>query len=76
MFLFEYSDVERGLSWLQLFQAGFLLTMQVCELSGLFHVIYVAFRNHGRKGEFPKIKMITPSHPYQYNSKERGFWFV
>lgn len=42
-----------------------------------FSILFMfGFRNHGKKGEFPKIKMITSSHPYQSNSKERGFWFV
>lgn len=48
-FLFEYSDAERGLSCLQLFQAGFLLSLQVCEFSGLSHVIYVWFQEAWQK---------------------------
>lgn len=39
--LFASSDVERGLSCLQLFQAGFPLSLQVCEFSELSHVVEV-----------------------------------
>lgn len=52
-FLLEYSDAERGLSCLQLFQAGFLLSLQLCEFSGLSHVIYVWFQEAWQKRGVP-----------------------
>lgn len=64
-FLFDYNDAERGISCLQLFQAGFLLSLQAWEFSGLFHVIYVWLQKLWQKRSVPQNKddHIFPSLP-------------